>query len=498
MADDNKRAGSDGAMELLSMGGFALFFGWMLITFYWLFAIFLQALPIGERDAIQLFIFAGIAIGYLLCHVMAKNPSFTVFKAPVLAFETVFVLAVPVVCFALEASLPVPTPVFCAVNLLAGIGGGMLTVSWLDVCGRCKSKAYARFCAESLLGGGALFALAAVMPMQFQPMFCIVYIALSIAILKYTSANADNAAAASLSAVKRLPWKFAKEIEPSFIAFGIVFGLTFVFLFNYGADYVFIGLLATIPGSAILLALTMKGVFVNITVLQRILLCVTVLSCICIPFATGYVQLACAFLVIVAWALFMPTTYAHLVRKSVEIGEVSMFRQVPQRLFASAIGYLVGWGVASFVTVVFGAHSDAFTIVRLCTACLVVIAVMVFFPQSEHHGEMSDRAPESPATVQPNPQTAPPGMTEAEMFEARISAVAEMYQLSPRETDVLHYLAKGRNAAYIQNKLTISPHTVKSHIYSIYRKTDIHSQQSLMDFIEDYPLSPANAPHEKR
>ena len=101
MADDNKRAGSDGAMELLSMGGFALFFGWMLITFYWLFAIFLQALPIGERDAIQLFIFAGIAIGYLLCHVMAKNPSFTVFKAPVLAFETVFVLAVPVVCFAL-------------------------------------------------------------------------------------------------------------------------------------------------------------------------------------------------------------------------------------------------------------------------------------------------------------------------------------------------------------------------------------------------------------
>ena len=43
------------------------------------------------------------------------------------------------------------------------------------------------------------------------------------------------------------------------------------------------------------------------------------------------------------------------------------------------------------------------------------------------------------------------------------------------------------NAAYIQNKLTISPHTVKSHIYSIYRKLDIHSQQKLMDFVEDYP-----------
>ncbi len=489
MADDNKRAGSDGAMELLAMGGFALFFGWMLITFYWLFAEFLQVLPVGERDVIQLFIFAGIALGYLMCHVLAKRASFTLFKAPVFAAEAVLSLAVPVICFALAANIAIPTPVFCAVNLLAGIGGGMLTVSWLDVCGRCKSKAYARFCAEALLGGGALFALAALMPTQFQPVFCIVYIAVSIAILRYASANADNAAAASISAVKRLPWKFAREIEPSFIAFGIVFGLTFVFLFNYGADYVFVGLLATIPGAAILLALTVKGVFLNITVLQRILLCVTVLSCICIPFATGYIQLACAFLVIAAWALFMPTTYAHLVRKSVEIGEISVFRQVPQRLLASSIGYLVGWGIASAVTVVFGAHSDAFTVVRLCTACLVVLAVMVFFPQSEHHGETSDRAPEVPAEIQDGVHAAPAGMTEAEAFEARIAAVADMYQLSPRETDVLHYLAKGRNAAYIQNKLTISPHTVKSHIYSIYRKTDIHSQQSLMDFVEEYPLS---------
>ena len=66
--------------------------------------------------------------------------------------------------------------------------------------------------------------------------------------------------------------------------------------------------------------------------------------------------------------------------------------------------------------------------------------------------------------------------------------MAELYQLSPRETDILKFLAKGRNAAYIQSKLTISPHTVKSHIYSIYRKLDIHSQQKLMDFVEEFPV----------
>ena len=489
MAKEKQRSGADGAMELLGVGGFALFFGWMLITFYWLFAIFLQGLPTGERDMIQLFIFVGIALGYAICHFLSKRASFTPFSAPVLATETVFAAIVPLISFGLLADAPIPTPLLCASNLLAGIAGGFITVSWLDVCGRCKSRAYARFCSEALLGGGALFALAALTPIEFQPIFCLVYLALSIGLLKYTSENADNAQAAPISAINCKPWQFAREVEPSFVAFGIVFGLTFVFLFNYGADYVFIGLLATIPGALILVVLSRKSIFLNITVLQRILLFVTVLSCICIPFATGYVQLVCASLVVASWALFLPTTYAHLVRKSVEIGDMSVFRQVPQRLLASALGFLIGWAVASATTVIFGAHSNAFTVVRLCTACLVVLAVTVFFPQSEHHDENADRAPAPSEAVATPAQSAPAGMSEHEVFEARCNAVAEMYQLSPRETDVLRYLAKGRNAAYIQNKLTISPHTVKSHIYSIYRKTDIHSQQSLMDFVEDYPVS---------
>ena len=337
MAKETQRSGADGAMELLGVGGFALFFGWMLITFYWLFAIFLQSLPTGERDMIQLFIFIGIALGYAICHLLGKRASYTPFSAPVLAIETVFAAIVPLTSLGLLAEAPIPTPMLCAANLLAGIGGGFFTVSWLDVCGRSKSRAYARFCSEALLGGGALFALAALMPTEFQPVFCLVYLALSVGLLKYTSENSDNSQAAPVSAVEHKPWKFAREVEPSFIAFGIVFGMTFVFLFNYGSHYVFIGLLATIPGALVLVTLSLKKIFLNITVLQRILLFMTVLACICIPFSTGYVQIVCAFLVIASWALFLPTTYAHLVRKSVELGEAAVFRQVPRRLLASAL-----------------------------------------------------------------------------------------------------------------------------------------------------------------
>ena len=45
-------------------------------------------------------------------------------------------------------------------------------------------------------------------------------------------------------------------------------------------------------------------------------------------------------------------------------------------------------------------------------------------------------------------------------------------------------LAKGRGTAYIQDKLYISPHTVKSHTYNIYKKMGINSREELLDAIE--------------
>ena len=46
-------------------------------------------------------------------------------------------------------------------------------------------------------------------------------------------------------------------------------------------------------------------------------------------------------------------------------------------------------------------------------------------------------------------------------------------------------LAKGRNAEYIAEQLVVSPATVKSHIYHIYRKLGINSQQHLMNIVDD-------------
>ena len=62
--------------------------------------------------------------------------------------------------------------------------------------------------------------------------------------------------------------------------------------------------------------------------------------------------------------------------------------------------------------------------------------------------------------------------------------IAKEFGLSKRETEVFSLLAKGRDTAYIQEKLFISSGTVCSHRDRIYRKLGVHSRQELLDLVE--------------
>ena len=64
--------------------------------------------------------------------------------------------------------------------------------------------------------------------------------------------------------------------------------------------------------------------------------------------------------------------------------------------------------------------------------------------------------------------------------------IAELYKLSPRETEIFFLIAKGRNAEYVQQKLVISMHTAKTHIANIYHKLGVHSSQEMLSLIETF------------
>ena len=59
--------------------------------------------------------------------------------------------------------------------------------------------------------------------------------------------------------------------------------------------------------------------------------------------------------------------------------------------------------------------------------------------------------------------------------------IFERLALTPRERDVALLLLQGRNLPYIQDTLSISEGTAKTHLLHIYRKCDVHDRQEFLD-----------------
>lgn len=85
---------------------------------------------------------------------------------------------------------------------------------------------------------------------------------------------------------------------------------------------------------------------------------------------------------------------------------------------------------------------------------------------------------EGAAVPSPVPEAAVP------TIDAACEAVATGHCLTARELDVLRLLAKGRNAAYIQDELALTRNTAKSYVADVYRKLGVHSHQELIDLVE--------------
>ena len=79
---------------------------------------------------------------------------------------------------------------------------------------------------------------------------------------------------------------------------------------------------------------------------------------------------------------------------------------------------------------------------------------------------------------------APEGPAPASQLDRACEALAQECRLTARESDVLAMLARGRNAAYIQQELSLTRNTVKSYVADVYRKLNVHSHQELIDLVE--------------
>lgn len=143
-----------------------------------------------------------------------------------------------------------------------------------------------------------------------------------------------------------------------------------------------------------------------------------------------------------------------------------IFRAVVQ------LGFLLGGLLGTLVN-----HADGLPI-YLGLICLCVVILPLFlhlqkrFDVPWEHQMKAAEALLAPATNEPDV----------------VGELAAEYKLSPRETEVLRFLAKGRSVPYMREVMTISKSTIETHIKHIYAKTDVHSKQELLDLIESHTI----------
>lgn len=71
-------------------------------------------------------------------------------------------------------------------------------------------------------------------------------------------------------------------------------------------------------------------------------------------------------------------------------------------------------------------------------------------------------------------------------FQEKCEQLIEAYGLTEREGEIMTMFAKGRNLPYIQETLFLSKSTVSTHRQHIYAKLNIHSQQELIDLVQNF------------
>ncbi|WP_303050754.1 helix-turn-helix transcriptional regulator [uncultured Slackia sp.] len=75
------------------------------------------------------------------------------------------------------------------------------------------------------------------------------------------------------------------------------------------------------------------------------------------------------------------------------------------------------------------------------------------------------------------------GSDDSGDMQKKLRQLAEQHALSPRESEVLSYLAQGRGAKYIADELVVSLSTVQTHRKHIYKKLGVGSREELLDLV---------------
>lgn len=400
-------------------------------------------------------------------------------------------------------ALPVPW-------LLSGVGAGCLAALWMR---HLAAFANQRQAMMALVGASALAAVIVAAGCCFRPRALAVLLALlpllsvliSIpAAMRTRGREAALCAPAEEEPLSR-PRFLVKELAPAF-------GCVALGMFALRLAQPLVGGEGACVAAAAGLALAALAMFLTLLALAQsvaflLLGLVLPVTALCLPLALlGLPALTLAASSVLAF-LYGCLLIVHL---------TNVARNAP-RLFAShrraldlacavdGAGLLLGW--AAFAAARQADLAFGGLVLLGLQAALVSLCLFTAAPRARHVPEvpegrgglltllmgvlrdvlgLGDAAAPAAEPISP-PSAAPPpeGAAAGDGRQDACGRLAARHGLSPRETDVFAWLARGYNAQSIATRLCLSVNTVKTHIHSIYGKLDVHSQQELVAYLDE-------------
>lgn len=377
------------------------------------------------------------------------------------------------------------TAIWC---VCLGAATGFLGVLWCYYLSITRTRNAAisyKVMAQSSMIAGMLLLIAFCMVSTYQFLFVILLFVLSLGVNAlllfltcFSKLKIPDAASMKVSVESfgsSLPIKALSYV----FAYALLLSWAFYYVSVYGADGVFVQVgtvVVAASGVALYVIWRRNGIRSYFEESIRLFLPVAVFSFLIYgTFFPNRVCMAAALLSIIMSQLYLQSRMGY----AIKIGSRST-GEFNRTVFCTFLTYCYGLLVGALIFDVFfrGDVENGYRIGALIMLCIAIVVVFMGVGRGGYNLQ-SD-------AIRKNEDAQTSHDHDKRSYEAACDLFSQEYDLTSRQKEVLLYLGRGRNAHYIQGKLGVSEHTVKSHIYSIYKKADLHSQQDLMAILDRY------------
>ena len=463
-----------GFMQLTIICGFSLYYAWYLITFFGLF----MSSPIGTGFAEMHFgqvIFFGASviatIGLLASFHKTGSIALGHTKFLFLASLIPGLLLPLVVAIGSVAGYP-PLPIFYLACFASGASLAIGFMLWEDLAthGYLNRGVLAHgtiFCA-----GGVLFlACELFLTLSQASVLAILLLCASTALLAFITPRCDTLEDKPVEPVKQY-FRSTWHLDVIVSVINIAFGYAFILLYFKDLHILLVAMGIAIFVDLVFALVIGRGKWVVFAGSARI--CTAFASCALILLVCpgGITKTIALCTLVVFWFVFRTMNGGSLTDLA-NHHDFSMLYSSTRGKLPANIGFTLG--LALGITAIGANIPDlARLYIPLLLVALFILTALFFLP---FDNESKTAGYHTLALVDLHE-------SQADTLNKTCESIAARFKLSPRESEVLTYLVRGRNAKHIAEKLYLSESTVKTHISNIYRKVGVHSQQELLDALD--------------